>query len=411
MKRGRNLAIFAPSRSALPAPATRKLPLNILVINWQDWTHPLSGGAEKHLHEIFRRIVQAGHRVTLFCCEYEGAPREESIDGISIIRRGRRQTFNLSLPYHYFRSLHAKEFDVVVDNLNKIPFYTPLFVREPLIGISHHFFGRSIYKEVGLLSGSYVYATESLIAPVYKRTDFLTVSGSTVSEMTARGFDPSRIALAMNSIDPTQYGQDESVRSVKPLISYIGRLKRYKSVDHLIRAFALVRREVPEAELHIVGRGDDITRLERIRDSLQLAQSVTFFGHVSDEDKLKHLRQPWVIANPSVKEGWGIVNLEANACATATVSANSPGLRDSVIDGKTGLLYEYGNIEDLADKLLRLLKSEELRKAYGQNGLEFAASLKWEDAAKQVIEVLERNVDRGLTANRSKPNAARTISL
>ena len=68
--------------------------MNILVLNWQDINNRLGGGAEVHLHEIFKRIAAMGHGVTLYSCGFEGAPAKEFIDGIRVIREGGRSTFN-----------------------------------------------------------------------------------------------------------------------------------------------------------------------------------------------------------------------------------------------------------------------------------------------------------------------------
>ena len=137
-------------------------PLRILVINWQDIRNPLSGGAEVHFHEIFRRVAAMGHAVTLLCSAFAGAAAEEEIDGIRILRCGSRQLFNFAVPAAYRRLRKAQAFDVVIDDLNKIPFYTPCFVQEPLLTIVHHLFGRSIYLETSWLPASYVYWSERL---------------------------------------------------------------------------------------------------------------------------------------------------------------------------------------------------------------------------------------------------------
>ena len=158
---------------------------NILVINWQDITHPLGGGAEVHFHEIFKRVIAAGHRVTLLSCHYDEAPKEEIIDGIRIIRRGKRDFFNYVVPKAY-RELRAQEnFDIVIDDVNKIPFFTPLFVKEPLLALAHHFFGKSIFLEVSFHYAAYVYLSEMLIKHIYRRTPFAVVSESTRKELTA----------------------------------------------------------------------------------------------------------------------------------------------------------------------------------------------------------------------------------
>lgn len=363
--------------------------MNILVINWQDWTNPLSGGAEIHLHETFRRIAAWGHNVTLFCSSYPGAKGEEVIDGIRIIRRGSRNTFNFVVPWHYWRRFRREDYDVVVDDLNKIPFYTPLYVRKPLVAISHHFFGTSIFRETWWLPGSYVYFSEKLVDFVYKSTPFLVVSRSTLDEFVARGFPEENFTLAMNAIDHDRLKPTGVPKTPHPSIGYFGRLKKYKSVDHVIRAFAAIHREMPEARLVVIGRGDFQPELERLAAELGVKEATHFTGFVSEEEKLRLLQELWVVVNPSMKEGWGIVNVEANACGTPAIAADSPGLRDSVIDGTTGEIYPYGDIESLTRHLLRFLQDDELRGRYRTNALEFARSLTWEKTAEVTLRKLQ----------------------
>ncbi|MEP7220220.1 MAG: glycosyltransferase family 4 protein [Bacteroidota bacterium] len=363
--------------------------MKILVINWQDWTNPLSGGAEVHLHQTFRRIAAMGHDVTLFCSAYPGAAPEERVDGIRIIRRGGRNTFNFIVPYYYSTMLKKDGYDVVVDDINKIPFYTPLFVRGPLVGLSHHFFGRSIFKEAGPIFGGYVYSSEALVDRVYRNTPFLVVSQSTLDEFVSRGFRREMFTLALNSIDHDRLHPTGVAKSAHPTIGYFGRLKKYKSVDHVIRAFATIRKTIPDAELIIIGRGDYQPELRKLAAELGVAEATRFTGFVSEEEKLRLLQELWVVVNPSMKEGWGIVNVEANACGTPAVAADSPGLRDSVRHGVTGELYPYGDIDALVDRLLRILHDRELRDRYTASAMEFARSITWDDTARATIAMLE----------------------
>ncbi|MCU0463809.1 MAG: glycosyltransferase family 4 protein, partial [Anaerolineae bacterium] len=136
--------------------------MKILVLNWQDRTNPFAGGAETHVHEIFSRLAARGHSVTLYCSHFPNAPREEMLDGLRVIREGHRNTFNAFVPWRYLRRFQHEEYDVVVDDVNKIPFYTPLFVRKPLLALAHHLFGKSIFAEAGVLAGLYVYGSEWL---------------------------------------------------------------------------------------------------------------------------------------------------------------------------------------------------------------------------------------------------------
>lgn len=366
--------------------------MKILVINWQDWTNPLSGGAETHLRETFRRVAALGHQVTLFCCRFPGAPSEETVDGIRIVRRGGRNSFNFVVPFYYLTKFRHEGFDVVVDDINKIPFYTPLYVRRPLVGLSHHFFGKSIFLEAGAIRGAYVYWSEKLVDFIYKRVPFLVVSQSTLDEFVARGFNREHFTLAMNSIDHERLRPTGVPKTAHPTIGYFGRLKKYKSVDHVVRAFARVRDVVPNAELVIIGRGDFQPALEALAAELGVAEATRFTGFVSEEEKLRLLQELWVVVNPSMKEGWGIVNVEANACGTPAIAADSPGLRDSVRHEVTGMLYPYGDIDTLERQLLRMLQDDALRERLAGNALRFAQSLTWDDTARATVDVLTKAV-------------------
>lgn len=367
--------------------------MNILVINWQDWLNPLSGGAEIHLHETFRRIAAWGHEVTLFCSGFDGAPEEEVVDGIRIIRHGSRNLFNFLVPFYYLRKLRHQSYDVIVDDLNKIPFYTPLYVRKPLVAISHHFFGSSIFRETWFLPGAYVYLSEKMVDFFYKKTPFLVVSKSTLDEFVSRGFSRKNFTLAMNAIDHSRLKPTGVPKTPQPSVGYFGRLKKYKSVDHVVQAFAKVRQQMPDASLTIIGRGDFQPELERVAKELGVDDATHFTGFVSEEEKLRLLQELWVVVNPSMKEGWGIVNVEANACGTPAIAADSPGLRDSVIDKETGELYPYGDISALAEQLLAVLRNDTQREQYRQNALNFAGSLTWEKTAQITVEVLQHTIE------------------
>lgn len=374
--------------------------MNILVINWQDITHPLGGGAEVHLHQIFSRIAHKGHRVTLLCSAFPGAPSEEMLDGIRVIRRGGRYLFNFRAAFVYLTRLRRKDFDVVVDDLNKIPFFTPLYVRRPLFGIAHHLFDKSIFLETNPALAAYVYLMERLALAVYRRfqTPFMIVSPSTQEEFLRKGFTRDRLPVVYNCVDHSVYKPTGVPKSSVPFVGCFGRLKKYKSVDHFLLAFKQVLEQVPEARGIVVGDGDDRPRLERLSEELGLKGRMEFTGFVPEDRKVELLQQMWVKVAPSSKEGWGLTVIEANACGTPVIASNVPGLRDSIRDGETGLLYPYGDVAALREKILMVLQDAPLRERLSAASLQWAGKFDWDTAAETVLELLAKRITSSSTS-------------
>ncbi len=368
--------------------------LRILLINWQDIRHPLHGGAEVHAHEILKRIAAAGHRVTQLSCAFSGGAGEEVVDEVRIVRRGPRPVFNYLVPFAY-QALCAREgFDVVLDDINKIPFYTPLYVHRPIVAIVHHLFGPAIRLETGPVAAAYVQIAEKLLPRVYRHTRFVAVSKSTQRELAALGLRCSSKDIAYNAVDHEVCYPKPGLKSPQPTVGYLGRIKRYKCLDHLLLALPRVQQEVRGVRLLVVGEGDDRPRLEAMARDMGLAEQVEFTGPVSEQQKAELLNRMWVMVNPSAKEGWGITVLEASACAVPVVAADSPGLRDSVVHERTGLLYPWGDIDRLAASLYRVLKDSRLRIRLGQGGYLWAQKFRWESSAERVLQIVEEEMSR-----------------
>ncbi|MFA7327216.1 MAG: glycosyltransferase family 4 protein [Candidatus Kapaibacterium sp.] len=368
--------------------------IKILIFNWQDIKNPLGGGAEVHLHEIFKRIVAKGHEVTLVCCEIPGEPKDEVIDGITIMRRGSRNTFNFVVPKLYKKLFMNKGYDVIIDDVNKIPFYLPLFIGKKLLVISHHFFGKSIFHETNVIAGLYVVIAEKLVDYIYKKHPIVTVSQSTKDEFISRGFDEDKIAIVHNAIEQEMYPMAVVPKNPNFTITYFGRLKKYKSVDNMFDAFEILHKKYPDIRLEIIGRGDYRPKLEELASKGGYSDKVKFHGFVTDEQKVDLLGKAHVVVNTSMKEGWGITNIEANACGTPIISADSPGLRDSVKVGLSGDLYEYGNVPELTQKLEELITNPELLQKLSAGAVEWAKEFSWDKSANEMMREIDKIVYR-----------------
>ncbi len=367
--------------------------MKILALNWNDLKNPYAGGAEVHLEELLRRLVTYGHEVTLFCSGWSGCVREEIVEGIRIIRRGNRYDFNIIAPMHLRRLAKENSFDLLIEDINKIPFYTPLYLNIKTLVVIPHLFATTVFHEINCVLGSYIYLAEKPMVPVYRGCKYNVISESTADDIALRGVPRSDISIIHCGIDNEFYAHDSSVKKYeRPTVLYMGRLKKYKSIHHLIVAFARVREKIPDAQLMIVGAGDYSDDLKKLVASMKLDEAVEFTGFVSKEDKLDRLRRSHVAVLPSLKEGWGLTNIEANAVGTTVIAANSPGLRDSVCDGKSGLLYEYGNIDHLTEKLYTVLSDSEVRNKLESGALEWAGQFSWDIASRKFEQVINEIV-------------------
>ncbi len=263
-------------------PTNRRIAVRILIMNWQDLKNPLAGGAEVHLHEVFSRIARRGHEVVLYCSMFRGAAPAEEMGGIRVCREGGRNLFNFRVPLAYFSRFRKEKFDIVIDDMNKIPFFTPLFVREPLYGVTHHLFGESVFREINPILAAYVYLMEKTAVWYYRRKDvpFIVGSPSTLRELMERRFPRERVTVVNYAVDHDVHRLTGVPKSPTPLIGSFGRLKKYKSIDHLIRALPPVVKEFPSIKVVIAGDGDDRSRLEQVAREVGVAAVVEFTGFI-----------------------------------------------------------------------------------------------------------------------------------
>jgi glycosyltransferase involved in cell wall biosynthesis len=356
--------------------------MKLLVVNWQDRLNPQAGGAETHLHEIFGRLARGGHDVTLLVSGWEGSPPRDTLDGMEVHRTGGRYTFSLAAPSYYRRRLRRNGFDVIVEDLNKIPLLTPLWAADPVALLAHHLFGATAFQEAAFPLAAATWLMERPLGLVYRSTPTMAVSRSTARDLGSRGLPEEAIAVIPNGVDLTHCAPGGE-RFEEPTLLYLGRLKRYKRVDLPIRALAALRAEGVAARLIVAGTGDHAGALRALAGELGVDGAVEFRGFVSEEEKVELFRRSWVHVLTSPKEGWGITNLEAAACGTPTIASDSPGLRDSIVDGETGFLVPHGDVPALTSRIRELIGDGELRATLGRNALAFAQRFTWDRAAAQ----------------------------
>jgi len=364
------------------------------VLNWRDLASPWAGGAEVQIHAVAERLVGRGHEVRLLASRFPGCAPAAEIAGVQVRRHGTWWNANFALHAAARRELATGRWDVVLEDVNKIPFFTPLVARVPVVVLVPHLFGTTIYRETNPLLGTYIWLLERPFPWVYRRCLTMPVSESTRADLLRRGIAPERAIVVHNGLDFARYQLlPPPPRSSRPTLVHLGRLMRYKSADVAVRALAHVRAVLPEARLVLAGDGPDQPRLEALARRLGVAGAVEFRGFVPHAEKVRLLWESHVLLNPSPKEGWGLTVLEANACGVPVVASRRPGLVDSVRDGETGRLVPYGDAAAFAAAALELLADPALRERYAEHARAWAQRFTWDEAAIQTERVLRQAVE------------------
>jgi glycosyltransferase involved in cell wall biosynthesis len=362
---------------------------HLLAVNFRDPAHPEAGGAELHLEHILLEAVGRGMRVTWLAAGFPGAAEQGEHRGIRVVRRGDWWNFNLVVPGVLRREFSSPPPELVVEDINKVPCFTPWWSRSRVAVIVPHLFGTAAFREASLPIAGYVIALEALIPSAYRGSRFVVISESTRDDLVARGIPRERVAVVHCGLDHAHYRPDSAgTKSERPTVLYIGRLRRYKGVDWVMRSLPRVLRRVPGARLVVVGDGPHLPELKLSAARRGLSHAVEFRGFLPLDEKVRLLREAWVLVQPSPKEGWGLTVVEAGACGTAVVAADSPGLRDSVQHDVTGLLVPYDDDTRLVEALSRVLEDAALRGRLAAAGTAWAARFTWPECAARSLDAL-----------------------
>ncbi len=356
--------------------------MKILIFNWRDIKNPDAGGAEVFTHENAKRWAEAGHQVTQFSARFPDGPAEEVVDGVNIVRAGSKYSVYFEAREYYKNN---NGFDVVVDEINTVPFFTPDFVKEKIIVLIHQLAREFWFHETSFpvaLMGRYF--LEDFCLKKYKNFPTMTVSNSTKQNLLDLGF--KNIFVVPEGIKFTPLGKVPA-KEKNPTFIFVGRLKKAKKPQDAIKAFNIVRKEIPSARLWIVGNGYYREMLEKIAGN-----GVEFLGRVSEEKKLELMGRAHAILVPGIREGWGLIVTEANACGTPAIAYDVPGLRDSVEDFKNGILVGP-RPEKMAEVMISFVSNKELRDRLSKNALEHSRQFSWDKSAKETLKLLQSIVD------------------
>ncbi len=361
--------------------------MRFLIFNWRDIKNPKSGGAEVLTHQMAKRWAEKGHRIVIFSSFFKGAKREEVLDNVKIIRAGNSLSVYWQA-YRYYKRFFKGKFDIIIDEINTIPFFTTLYVKEPLIAHINQLAKEVWFYESCLPLAMLGYLIEPLILKLYRSRPVITISRSTKEDLLRLGFKKERIFVIPMGIgfEPLEVLAE---KEKEPTLIYVGRLKKSKRVHHIIKAFRLIKERIPFCKLWIVGNGDP-----RYKKGLyQMAKgldNIEFFHNISDKDKLDLMKRAHAIIVTSVREGWGLIVTEANAMGTPAIGYKVAGLKDSIEEGVNGLFTEENNSYALSQTIIEFLKNKKLQTTISKSSLNSSKRYDWDKTATKFLEVISQ---------------------
>ena len=364
--------------------------MRIIILSHRDLANPQAGGSEIWVDNIACGAVERGHEVVHVCGGPVGERDYEVIDA-----GGRFPHFALAS----FKARRAlRNADLVVEVVNGMPYFSPLWWRGPRLVVVHHvhrdmwpqFFSPPIAK--------FGWALERIgLRRVHRNSTFLAVSPSTASDLADLGVNPEQIRIVENGVDVDPDAL-ESTRAPEPMFLALGRLVMYKRVGLLVDMWQEVQ-PVVGGRLVIVGDGPDRPKLEA-----RGVPGVEFRGFVDEAEKQRLLCEAWFLVHGASHEGWGVVLMEGAAHRTPAVAFDVPGVRDCVIDGETALLAaDRAQFEAL---WIELAKDPERRRSLGAAAYEWAREHGWERNVERFLEFAAAEVARGSQHRPHRPPRA-----
>jgi glycosyltransferase involved in cell wall biosynthesis len=362
-----------------------------VILAWRDLDDPEAGGSEISAAMVARFWAEAGLEVTMRTSFAAGHPAVAWRDGYKVVRRaGRYAVFPRAALSEMFAKRGPE--DGLMEVWNGMPFFSPLWARNPRITFIHHLHAEMWKMTLPPRLAAFGNFVESRFAPpFYRRTPVVTPSQSSKDELVeGMGLHPERVTVVQPGIEPRFTPGGE--KSPTPLVAAVGRLVPVKQFEVLIDALAELKRSHPQLQAVIAGEGYERDKLEAARHAARAEEWIHLPGRISDEEIVDLYRRAWVVASASAREGWGLTITEAAACGTSAVVTRIAGHSDAVDDGTTGLLVD--GRDGLVTGLDRVLRDTDLRERLSRAALARASNMTWEASSLGVLEVLAADAIR-----------------
>jgi len=365
--------------------------VNIVWFSWKDISHPQAGGAEVVSDQLRKRLVKDGHTVVLITAMYPGSLNDETVNGVRVMRGGGRFSVYLKAR-SLFRHSSLANPDMIIDEMNTIPFMATLYAKSARKVLLTYQLARKVWFYQMVFPISII---GYLLEPLYlrfisKRYDsVMTESESTRKDLARYGFDSNKVKLFRVGID-LEPVVPLPIKSTNSTVIFLGALRPMKRPIDVLKAFEIARDDKPELELVMAGSdtGAYAKKIKNYAQKSRHSKSIKVLGRVSTSDKLLLLREASMIIVTSVKEGWGLIVTEANSQGTPAIAYDIDGLRDSVVDGETGIIVASGDTESLAKSINNITRSDSTYDKIRKNAYEHSKQFTFDNSYTDFVEAL-----------------------
>ena len=359
--------------------------MNIVWFTWKDINHPHAGGAENISWHLVQDLTKHGHHVHIITAQYQGALAYETYQGVEISRAGGRISVYRKARHIYKKQLSVWA-DLVIDEMNTIPFGARFYSQKPAVLLTYQLARSVWFYQMRFPLSVIGYALEPvylrLLSTRYRRV--VTESESTKTDLQRYGFSQNAIGVFRVGIELKPLASLPAQNDLNSIL-ILGAMRPMKQTLDAVKGFESARDANPALRLTIAGdnSGPYAQKVMEYIDRSRHHTAITVLGRVSFNEKLGLMHQATLILVTSVKEGWGLIVTEANSQGTPAIAYDCDGLRDSVVDNKTGLLVTPGDTAGLGTAINTMVtdakRYQKLRQAAWESSKQYTFSNCYQD--------------------------------
>jgi glycosyltransferase involved in cell wall biosynthesis len=366
----------------------------------------ITGGVEARTYNI-AKILAKKHQICVITSWRKGLKRKDNFSNIDIIRVGPNHNYSNQAGF-FSRIIFAaaainegmrlaKKFQADIITGENFTTYFPAYYvagisKKPCVITYHETWAGDWVKNKGIVTGVPYELYERMLL-ILNYDKIISVSNFTKERLVMNNVAPDKIKVIHNGINAEEFAFP-CKKERKPTICFIGRLVETKKADVLIRAVAILKKDIPDIRCRIIGQGIEKAKLEKLASEIGVKNNVSFLGYLKESTEVKRLlKSSTLFCLPSVAEGFGIVLLEAMASGTPYVCTGIDALREVTQNGKGGMIFKKNDEHDLAERMSTLLRDKGQYSEKVEEGKALCRKYAWEDISAAVENLYKQAIN------------------